>query len=83
MSRTVLTSGTVIATVAILYIFGGDALRPFTATLLIGFTLGTYSSVFVAAPLLLTFKAKALPTPVPVDPNAVVVEGPVVDAGHG
>ncbi len=83
MSRTVLTSGTVIATVAILYIFGGDALRPFTATLLIGFTLGTYSSVFVAAPLLLTFKAKALPTPVPVDPNAVAVEGPVVDAGHG
>jgi SecD/SecF fusion protein len=55
MSRTVLTSGTVIATVIVLLVFGGDALRPFSATLLIGFTLGTYSSVFVAAPLLLTF----------------------------
>ncbi|MBA3938075.1 MAG: protein translocase subunit SecD [Planctomycetes bacterium] len=83
MSRTVLTSGTVIATVAILYVFGGDALRPFTATLLIGFTLGTYSSVFVAAPLLLTFKAKALPTPVPVDPHLVEGDGPVVEASQG
>ena len=58
MSRTVLTSGTVIATVIVLLVFGGDALRPFSATLLIGFTLGTYSSVFVAAPLLLTFRKR-------------------------
>ncbi len=55
MQRTVLTSGTVIITAAILFLFGGDALLPFTATLLIGLTLGTYSSVFVSAPLLMTF----------------------------
>jgi SecD/SecF fusion protein len=58
MQRTVLTSGTVIITAAILFLFGGDALRPFTATLLIGLTLGTYSSVFVSAPLLMTFTRK-------------------------
>lgn len=72
MSRTVLTSGTVIATVVVLYLFGGDALKPFSLTLLIGFTLGTYSSVFVAAPLLLTFKRKDQPL---VDPAVVVTDG--------
>ena len=60
MSRTVLTTGTVLATVIVLLIFGGDALYGFSLTLVIGFTLGTYSSVFVAAPLLLTFQ-KQLP----------------------
>jgi preprotein translocase SecF subunit len=58
MQRTVLTSGTVIITAAILFVFGGDALMPFTATLLIGLSLGTYSSVFVSAPLLMTFTRK-------------------------
>jgi preprotein translocase SecF subunit len=70
MQRTVLTSGTVIITAAILFLFGGDALMPFTATLLIGLSLGTYSSVFVSAPLLMTFTRKgallpALAEPVP------------------
>ena len=75
MSRTVLTSGTVIATVIVLLIFGGDALRPFSATLLIGFTLGTYSSVFVAAPLLLTFgqRGGGLPTVPPGDAGQALV----------
>jgi preprotein translocase subunit SecF len=62
MSRTVLTTGTVLATVFLLLIFGGDALYGFSLTLVIGFILGTYSSVFIAAPLLLTFQ-KDQPTP--------------------
>ena len=69
MSRTVLTTGTVLATVIVLYIFGGDALKPFALTLIIGFILGTYSSIFVASPLLLTLQKKAPPAP-PIDPNA-------------
>jgi SecD/SecF fusion protein len=69
MSRTVLTTGTVLVTVIVLYFFGGDALKPFALTLIIGFTLGTYSSVFVASPLLLTFKKDEPPAP-PIDPNA-------------
>jgi preprotein translocase subunit SecF len=75
MSRTVLTTGTVLATVIVLYFFGGDALKPFALTLIIGFTLGTYSSIFVAAPLLLTFQNTPPPPPtdltMPQDPNAV------------
>ena len=35
----------------VLLVFGGDALHAFSATLLIGFTLGTYSSVYIASPL--------------------------------
>jgi preprotein translocase SecF subunit len=58
MQRTVLTSATVIFTALILLIFGGDALHAFTSTLLIGLILGTYSSVFVSAPLLMTFTRK-------------------------
>ncbi len=76
MSRTVLTSGTVIATVAVLYFFGGDALHAFSLTLLIGFTLGTYSSVFVAAPLLLTFKKAEPPAPASSGSEVVVSDQP-------
>jgi SecD/SecF fusion protein len=68
MSRTVLTTGTVLLTVITLYLYGGDALKPFALTLIIGFILGTYSSIFIAAPLLLTFQ-KDVP---PADPNALI-----------
>lgn len=81
MSRTVLTSGTVIATVIVLLIFGGDALRPFSATLLIGFTLGTYSSVFVAAPLLLTFSKRGGPLTPPTTPESGSGPNALMSAG--
>ncbi len=57
MPRTVLTTSTVVLTALVLLIYGGDALYAFNATLLIGLISGTYSSVFVASPLLLAFKA--------------------------
>jgi preprotein translocase subunit SecF len=56
MPRTVLTGGMVIASLIFMLIFAGESLRGFCATLLIGILLGTYSSVFVASPLLLSFK---------------------------
>lgn len=55
MARTALTSGTTMATVAILLVWGGDSLFGFNATLLMGLVLGTYSSIFVAAPILMAF----------------------------
>jgi SecD/SecF fusion protein len=60
MPRTILTGGGVIASLIIMLIFAGDSLHGFCATLLIGTLLGTYSSVFVAAPLLLSFKKQVL-----------------------
>ncbi|MEX1048759.1 MAG: protein translocase subunit SecD [Akkermansiaceae bacterium] len=53
LSRTLLTSATTIVTVAILSIFGGAGLRDFSIMILIGLVVGTYSSVFVAAPITL------------------------------
>ncbi|MGB6219639.1 protein translocase subunit SecD [Haloferula sp.] len=53
LSRTLLTSMTTIATVAILAIFGGSALADFSKMILVGLIVGTYSSIFVAAPIVL------------------------------
>jgi preprotein translocase subunit SecF len=70
MPRTALTTGTVFITVLVLTLFGGEAVHAFALTLLIGIILGTYSSIFVAAPLLLSFKGRIDDSPKPVDPNA-------------
>lgn len=53
LSRTVLTSATTIITVAILSFFGGSNLRDFSVMILIGLVVGTYSSIFVASPIVL------------------------------
>lgn len=53
LSRTLITSGTTLATVAILTIFGGAALRDFGLIILVGIIVGTFSSIFVASPIVL------------------------------
>lgn len=53
LSRTLITSGTTITTVAILTIFGGAALRDFGLIILVGIIVGTFSSIFVASPIVL------------------------------
>ncbi len=53
LSRTTLTSLTTFLVVLTLYIFGGEIIRGFSFTLLIGIIVGTYSSIFVASPILL------------------------------
>ena len=52
LSRTILTGATTIAVLIALYIFGGEVLRNFTFAMLFGVVIGTYSSIFIAAPLL-------------------------------
>ncbi len=69
LSRTVLTSGLTFLTVLSLYIFGGQVLRGFSFALVVGILIGTYSSIAIAAPMLVawqewrtkTGKATALP----------------------
>lgn len=53
LGRTLLTSFTVLLVVVILYIFGGQAVHGFAFALIIGVATGTYSSIYVAAPILL------------------------------
>lgn len=52
LSRTVLTSGLTLLTALALWIFGGDVLNGFSFALVVGIIVGTYSSVFVASPIL-------------------------------
>ncbi|WP_300604630.1 protein translocase subunit SecDF [Niabella sp.] len=56
LSRTIMTSFTVFVTVLILFIFGGEAVRGFAFAMLIGVVTGVYSSIFVAAPVLVDLK---------------------------
>jgi len=58
LSRTVMTSVTVFITVLILFIFGGEALRGFAFAMMIGVAAGTYSSIFVASPILIDLDKK-------------------------
>ncbi len=55
LSRTVMTSLTVFLVILILFIFGGEVTRGFAFAMLIGIITGTYSSIFVAAPVLVDF----------------------------
>ena len=56
LSRTVLTSGLTFLTVLSLYIFGGQVLRGFSFALVIGILIGTYSSIAIAAPMLVSWQ---------------------------
>lgn len=53
LSRTVITSGTTLVVVLVLYIFGGQVIHDFAFALLIGVIIGTYSSMYIASPVLL------------------------------
>ena len=58
LSRTILTSFTTFLVVLIMYIYGGAGLRGFTFAMLIGIVVGTYSSIAIAAPILVLGKKK-------------------------
>lgn len=50
LSRTINTSGTTLVTLLMIFIFGGEVIRGFTFSILCGILIGTYASIFVAAP---------------------------------
>jgi len=56
LSRTILTSGLTFLTVLSLYLFGGEVLHGFSLALVIGILIGTYSSIAVAAPMLVAWQ---------------------------
>ena len=58
LSRTILTSVTTLLALLALYIFGGEVIRGFTFAMIWGILIGTYSSIFVAAPILLQLGVK-------------------------
>ncbi len=59
LSRTIITSLTVVLVLIPLVLFGGEVLHDFSIALLMGVVVGTYSSVFVASPILVVWQAKS------------------------
>lgn len=53
LARTILTSATTLIIVLVLFLFGGPGMRNFALTLIVGVVIGTYSSIFVASPIVL------------------------------
>ena len=61
LSRTVNTSLTTLVVLLVIFLFGGEAIKGFMFALMIGVVVGTYSSLFVASPIMLdTVKRKAI-----------------------
>jgi len=68
LSRTVITSVTTILALIALAIFGGEAIRSFCLAMLFGVVIGTYSSIFIAAPILIYLGVKVGDAQAPVNP---------------
>jgi len=73
ISRTLLTGGTTLVALLILYFLGGEAVKGFAYALFIGILVGTYSSIAIASPLLLIGGKQPAPAP---DATAVVTTKP-------
>jgi len=58
LSRTILTSGTTLIVITALFVLGGGVIHDFAFALLVGVLVGTYSSIFVASPILLIWEGK-------------------------
>jgi len=74
LSRTILTAGLTFLTVLALYLFGGEVLHGFSFALVIGILIGTYSSIAIAAPILVAYQEwrsgrGKTPISMPVDPG--------------
>ncbi len=75
LNRTIITSSTVLLVLLILFIFGGDVIRGFSFALLLGISVGVYSSIFVATPIVIDFdrRKKLLKQDVPPLPKKPVL----------
>jgi preprotein translocase subunit SecF len=58
LSRTILTSGTTLVVVVTLFVMGGGIIHDFAFAMMIGIIVGTYSSIYVASPILLAWKVR-------------------------
>jgi preprotein translocase subunit SecF len=58
LSRTILTSGTTMLAVLALLVLGGPVIRPFAAVMAIGIVVGTYSSIYIASPIMLLLEQR-------------------------
>lgn len=65
LSRTIITGGTTLISVLALYVFGGAVIQDFALAMILGILAGTYSSIFVASPVLSVFNPRIDDAPAP------------------
>ena len=58
LSRTIITSGTTLIVVIVLYLFGGEVINDFAFALICGIVIGTYSSIYIASPILVEWEIR-------------------------
>lgn len=81
LSRTFMTSFTTLLVVILLFLFGGDSVRGFSFALLIGIGIGTYSSIFIASPIMVDFSKDNIDSMIePENVPSVVVEPAVTES---
>ncbi len=80
LSRTFMTSFTTLLVVVLLFLFGGDSVRGFSFALLIGIGVGTYSSIFIASPIIVDFSKNDIDTMIePEDTPSVAIEPAITE----
>ncbi|WP_152045696.1 protein translocase subunit SecD [Aureimonas psammosilenae] len=75
LSRTILTASTALLALAALYFFGGEVIRGFVAPMIVGVVVGIYSSIYIAAPLLIFFKLRGDQTAEDADTKKAAASG--------
>jgi preprotein translocase subunit SecF len=70
LTRSINTTLTVLLTLTSLFLFGGETLKTFALALIVGFTMGAYSSIFIASTLLALWREKTGNAIVPISPDA-------------
>jgi SecD/SecF fusion protein len=77
LTRTILASATVFIVVLVLYVIGGEGVKLFAFVMIVGVIVGTYSSIYIASPLLLIFGEGRLHEPARADraPQAAITKG--------
>ena len=83
LGRTIITAGTALLSVLALYLFGGEVLHGFAFTMLVGIITGTYSSVFIAAAIVLIWQGKKPVKAMPAAPAGRRGAGAEADAPTG
>jgi preprotein translocase subunit SecF len=76
LNRTIITGGTTLLSVIALFLFGGEVLRAFAFTMIVGVITGTYSSVFIASSIVTFWRRKAVRVPAGAPPSAQAARSP-------
>lgn len=74
LSRTILTSGLTFLTVLALFLFGGEVIHGFSFALVVGVIIGTYSSIYIASPIVVFFQQRGGRSPVGEKPKPLARE---------